>query len=178
MPISDAILKHCRPTWRKAARVVWSAHRDLGLTDDKASYEVAAADLTSLCIRAHLKPFAIYPIGGTAKCGSPYPEVCYGLSYDDRLDTGFRLHASARAALPGKRVTQAIKRPRPRAQTGNNRRCISPALPFPAGSSWTQGCTLWCGTGVRHWGVHCRPALVTLLSLPRTGEEQVGLFKR
>jgi hypothetical protein len=45
MPISDAILKHCRSTWRKAARVVWSAHRDLGLTDDEASYDVAAAEL-------------------------------------------------------------------------------------------------------------------------------------
>lgn len=55
MPISDAILKHCRPTWRKAARVVWSAHRDLGLTDDKASYEVAAADLTKFVYSGKLE---------------------------------------------------------------------------------------------------------------------------
>lgn len=46
--ISDAILSNCRPTWLKVARVVAFSHRDLGSSDDEATYETLAAELTVL----------------------------------------------------------------------------------------------------------------------------------
>ena len=46
--ISEAILSNCRPTWLKVARVVAFAHRDLGLSDDEATYESLALELTTL----------------------------------------------------------------------------------------------------------------------------------
>jgi len=41
-------LSNCRLTWLKIARVVAFAHRDLGSSDDEATYETLAAELTTL----------------------------------------------------------------------------------------------------------------------------------
>ena len=48
MSTSDAILAHCHPAWLKVARVIWFAHRDLGLPDDEASHDLVALELGKL----------------------------------------------------------------------------------------------------------------------------------
>jgi hypothetical protein len=48
MKPGDVILRNCRPEWLKVARVIWSAHRDLGLPDDEAGYAAVADELSRL----------------------------------------------------------------------------------------------------------------------------------
>lgn len=55
MQTSDAILNNCRATWLKVARVVWSAHRDLALPDDDASYDFVVAELIKLVHAGNLE---------------------------------------------------------------------------------------------------------------------------
>jgi hypothetical protein len=46
--ISEAILRNCKPTWLKVARVIVFTHRDLGLPDDEATYDSVALELAKL----------------------------------------------------------------------------------------------------------------------------------
>lgn len=48
MEPSDAVLRNCRPTWLKVARVIASAHNELGLPDDEAGYALVESELLRL----------------------------------------------------------------------------------------------------------------------------------
>lgn len=48
MEPSSAILRNCRPTWLKVARVIASAHSELGLPDEEADYYAVADELLRL----------------------------------------------------------------------------------------------------------------------------------
>jgi hypothetical protein len=48
LEIPDAIINNCRSTWLKVARVVSFAHRELGLQDDEASFDLVASELVKL----------------------------------------------------------------------------------------------------------------------------------